>query len=201
MSAAGSYPPTNVKTRPAAPADEPRHLDRSAASDPTVDPTGSVDAHGEVSGDPAGDPARPAGLGDRVDLSGLSIAGITRRRVGWAAAGLFAAWIVIVFARQAGDAAAAAGRAVQLANDNAALAAEVESLQNEVDLIVRPHYVALRARAYGLGAPNEIPFTLDPTVPPPADGAPGTASVRLGAESDRQTPLESWLSLLFGPGD
>ena len=197
MSAAGSYPPTNVKTRPAAPADEPRHLDRSAVSDPTVDPTASVDARGEVSGDPA-EPAAPR---DRVDLSGLSIAGITRRRVGWAAAGLFAVWILIVFARQAGDAAAAAGRAVQLANDNAALAAEVESLQNEVDLIVRPNYVALRARAYGLGAPNEIPFTLDPSVPAPVDGAPGSASVRLGAETARQTPLESWLSLLFGPGD
>ena len=197
MSAARSYPPTNVKTRPAAPADEPRHLDRSAASDPTDDPTGSVGARGEATGNPA----EPPGLGERVDLSGLSIAGITRRRVGWAAAGLFAVWIVIVFARQAGDAAAAAGRAVQLAHDNAALAAEVESLQSEVDLIVRPNYVALRARAYGLGAPNEIPFRLDPTVPAPADGAPGSASVRLGAEADRQTPLESWLSLLFGPGD
>jgi cell division protein FtsB len=185
-----------VQNRPAAPADESRHLDRSAVNDPTADPTGS-DARGEASGEPE----EAAGLAARVDLSGLSIAGITRRRVGWAAAGLFAAWIVIVFARQAGDAAAAAGRAVQLANDNAALAAEVESLQNEVDLIVRPHYVALRARAYGLGAPNEIPFTLDPTVPPPADGAPGSASVRLGALTDRQTPLESWLSLLFGPGD
>ena len=197
MSAAGSYPRPNVKTPPAAPADEPRHLDRSAASAPTVDPTGPVDPRDEATSDPE----EPAALGDRVDLSGLSIAGITRRRVGWAAAGLFAVWIVIVFARQAGDAAAAAGRAVQLANDNAALAAEVASLQNEVDLIVRPNYVALRARAYGLGAPNEIPFTLDPSVPAPVDGAPGSASVRLGAETARQTPLESWLSLLFGPGD
>ena len=31
--------------------------------------------------------------------------------------------------------------------------------------------------------------------------APGSASVRLGAANDRQTPLESWLSLLFGPAE
>ena len=33
------------------------------------------------------------------------------------------------------------------------------------------------------------------------DGAPGSASARLGARDDRKTPLESWLSLLFGPGN
>jgi cell division protein FtsB len=181
-----------VKNRNAAPADEPRHLDRSAASDSSVDSSPTVDG--------SADPSATATLADRVDLTGLSIAGITRRRVGWFAAGLLAVWIVIVFARQVGDAAAAATRADQLAQDNAALAAEVQALQGEVDLIVRPVYVKLQARAYGLGAPHEIPFTLDPSVPAPVDGAPGSSSVRLGAEVDRQTPLESWLSLLFGPG-
>lgn len=193
MSAAGSYPPTNVKTPDAAPADESRHLDRSAASDPPADPAATVDG----SDDPG---ASGAGLADRVDLTGLSIAGITRRRVGWVAAGLVSVWIVIVFARQVGDASAASSRAAQLARDNTALAAEVQSLQGEVDLIVRPEYVALQARAHGLGAAHEVPFTLDPSVPAPVDGAPGSASVRLGAETERQTPLESWLSLLFGPG-
>jgi cell division protein FtsB len=182
-----------VKPRSAAPADESRRLDRSAArepSTPVADP-----------GEDAVDGASPGGsLAERVDLTGLSIAGITRRRVGWVAAGLLATWIVIVFARQVGDAAAASNRAAQLAIDNAALAAEVQSLQDEVDLIVRPDYVALAARGYGLGGSHEIPFTLSPTVPAPVDGAPGSASVRLGAGGDRQTPLESWLSLLFGPG-
>ena len=194
MSAAGSYPPSNVKTRSAAPADESRRLDRSAAREP------STPAAADPGDDTVDGPSASGTLAERVDLSGLSIAGITRRRVGWVAAGLLSIWIVIVFARQVGDAAAASNRAAQLAEDNAALAAEVQSLQDEVDLIVRPDYVALAARGYGLGGSHEIPFILSPTVPAPVDGAPGSASVRLGAGSDRQTPLESWLSLLFGPG-
>jgi cell division protein FtsB len=193
MSAAGSYPRSNVKSRPAAPADEPRHLDRSAARDPSA----AAPAVEDESADPS---ASSRDLADRVDLTGLTIAGITRRRVGWVAAGLVSVWIVIVFARQVGDATAAANRAAQLAEDNAALAAEVQSLQGEVDLIVRPEYVSIAARANGFGQPHEIPFTLSPSVAAPVEGAPGSASVRLGAHADRQTPLDSWLSLLFGPG-
>jgi cell division protein FtsB len=181
-----------VKTRRSAPADELRQLDRSATREPSP-AVADADAADEAA-------ANADALAGRVDLAGLSIAGITRRRVGWVAAGLVSIWIVIVFARQVGDAAAASNRAVELAADNAALAAEVQSLQGEVDLIVRPEYVAIAARGAGLGDPHEIPFTLSPTVPPPVDGAPGSASVRLGAHPDRQTPLESWLSLLFGPG-
>lgn len=181
-----------MKTRPSAPVDELRPLDRSLARNPSP---AAVDA--DAADEPSADITAPTG---RVDLAGLSIAGITRRRVAWVAAGLVSIWIVIVFARQVGDAAAASNRAVQLAEDNAALAAEVQALQGEVDLIVRPEYVALAARGAGLGEPREIPFTLSPTVPAPVDGAPGSASVRLGAHTDRQTPLESWLSLLFGPG-
>ena len=136
-----------------------------------------------------------------VDLSTLSIAGISRRHVGWLAAGLISLWIVVIFARQVGEASAAASRATQLAADNAALATEVQALEHEVAFIVRPEYVAQQARAYRFGAAREIPFTLDPAVPAPVDGAPGSASVRLGAQADRRTPLESWLSLLFGPGN
>jgi cell division protein FtsB len=138
---------------------------------------------------------------DRVDLSALSVAGITRRHVGWLAAGLISAWIVVIFARQVGEASAAATLATQLAADNATLAAEVQALEHEVAFIVRPEYVAQQARAYRFGGAREIPFTLDPSVPAPVDGAPGSASDRLGARDDRQTPLESWLSLLFGPGN
>jgi cell division protein FtsB len=150
----------------------------------------------------ANDPTADAGSrADRVDLSSLSIAGITRRHVGWLAAGLISIWILVIFARQVGEASAAAARATQLASDNAALATEVQSLEGEVALIVRPEYVAEQARAYRFGSPHEIPFALAPSVAAPVDGAPGSASVRLGARDDRQTPLESWLSLLFGPGN
>ena len=166
---------------------------------PPLDPRGPSPAPDDES-DPfrAADDASDA---ERVDLSALSVAGITRRHVGWVAAGLISVWIVVIFARQVGEASAASNRAIQLAADNAALAAEVQSLEHEVAFIVRPEYVSQQARAYRFGAAKEIPFTLDPSVPAPVDGAPGSASVRLGARDTRQTPLESWLSLLFGPGN
>jgi len=135
----------------------------------------------------------------RLDLAGLSVAGITRRRVGWVSAAFVAIWIVVVFARQVGDAQAATNRAQQLAAGNAALASEVDALQKELDLIVQPSYVQQEARAHRFGNPKEIPFSLDPSIRTPVDGAPGSASVRLGATADEETPLESWLSLLFGP--
>lgn len=155
--------------------------------------------------EPASPPTDPAEAASSttgpVDLAGLSVAGITRRRVGWASAALVAIWIVVVFARQVGDAQAATGRAEQLAQDNRALAQEVQALQQELDQIVEPDYVAIEARGQRFGTAREIPFTLDPSVPAPVDGAPGSASVRLGASAERRTPLESWLSLLFGPAD
>ena len=190
-SAAGSYAPRYVKIRPAAPADDGPAPDRPAR-DLSSDP---VPLDAEVV-----DPAAVA-FGGRVDLTGLSIAGITRRRVAWVVASFLAVWIVIVFARQVSEAAAASNRAVQLAADNAALAAEVQSLEAELGMIVQRPFVEIQARGYGLGKPHEIPFTLDPTIPAPVDGAPGSSSVRLGASADRGSPLESWLSLLFGPGD
>ena len=174
-----------MSDRPAPlPHDPPRP---SKAPDDDLGPTDAVDD--------APDPTEAA------DLSALSIAGIGRRQVGWIAAGLISAWIVVIFARQVGDASAAAARATQLAADNAALAAEVQALEHEVAFIVRPEYVNQQARAYRFGGAREIPFTLDASVPAPVDGAPGSASARLGARDDRQTPLESWLSLLFGPGN
>jgi cell division protein FtsB len=147
------------------------------------------------------DDPTPTAATDGIDLSALSIAGITRRRVGWVAAALLSAWIVVVFARQAGDAASASNRAEQTARDNAALAAEVASLERELAIIEKPAYVSQQARAYGLGTPQEIPFTLDAAVPTPGPDAPGSAALRVGAHEDRPTPLESWLSLLFGPAN
>jgi cell division protein FtsB len=149
----------------------------------------------------AGPTSAEAPGSDGIDLSSLSVAGITRRRVGWVCAALIAAWIVVIFARQANEGAAAAARAEQVARDNAALATEVAALEQELRVIERPAYIAQQARAYGLGTGKEIPFTLDPSVPTPGPDAPGSASTRVGAAAERVTPLESWLSLLFGPAN
>jgi cell division protein FtsB len=184
MSAAGSY--------------DSRNVDDRRAPKPPVTPAPDAPADPIAARAAAGDGVA-AGGADLVDLSSLSIAGITRRRVGWACAALVAAWIVVIFARQAGEGAAAAARADQVARDNAALAAEVASLEHELQVIERPAYIAQQARGYDLGTDKEIPFTLDPSVATPGPDAPGSASTRVGAEEQRVTPLESWLSLLFGP--
>jgi cell division protein FtsB len=134
-----------------------------------------------------------------IDLSGLPVAGITRRRVAFLAAAFISAWIVVVFARQVGEASAASTRAEQMRLANVELAADVTSLERELELIQRQEYILQQARGYRLGAPNEIPFTLSPDAPPLTADAPGSAAVRLGAGEPPVTPLESWLSLLFGP--
>jgi hypothetical protein len=185
MSAAGSYDSRDVDE----PSAHPPRPPRTAAG---ADPAATTAAECDIAAD-----ERPAA----VDLAGLSVAGITRRRVAWASAAFVAVWIVVMFVRQVGDAQAATTRATDLARSNADLATEVDALQKELDLIVRPDYVAQEARGHRLGSPKEVPFSLDPSVAAPVDGAPGSASVRLGASVDHQTPLESWLSLLFGPTD
>jgi cell division protein FtsB len=183
MSAAGSYHPPNVDDR-----DAPPQLD---PEDPRTPDAGVDPSDGAATPVPA----------DGIDLSALSIAGITRRRVGWVAAALVSAWIVVIFARQATEAATAAGRADQIARDNAALAAEVAALENELATIEQPQYITQQARNYGLGGAREIAFTLDASVPSPGPDAPGSASTRVGTHEERITPLESWLTLLFGPSD
>jgi len=135
------------------------------------------------------------------DLAGLPIAGLTRRRLAGIIGALIAVWIVVVFARQVGDASAATARVEQMTADNAALATDVSAMAREVQIIQRQSFIEQQARAHGLGQPKEIAFTLAPDSPPLADDAPGSASVRLGARASQMSPLERWLTLLFGPGD
>jgi len=161
--------------------------DRSPASPPS-------DASEPDESDP---PEEPDGPG-QPDLSALPIAGITRRRVGFLVGALVSAWIVIVFARQVGDASSAGVKVDTLRNENAELATRVAALGREAALIQRQEWIVQQARGHGLGDSGEIPFTLGnaPSLPP---DAPGSAAVRLGGRTDRPTPLEAWLSLLFGP--
>ena len=133
------------------------------------------------------------------DLSGLPLAGITRRRVAWVLAGVVSIWIVMIFVRQVTDANAATGRADQLRTTNGVLASHVDALQRELNLIQRQTFIEQQARAYGLGGPRERPFELAPGASPLPVDAPGSASVALGADSGHQAPLDVWLELLFGP--
>ena len=159
--------------------------------------------------DPADDaPALDAGAFDdrtadtaTADLANLPIVGITRRRVAILASTMLAAWIVIAFARQVGDVSAASARADYIATANANLRIEVAALERELDLIARQRFIEQQGRAYGLGGSREIPFTLAKDAPVlPAD-APGSAALRVGAGGENVTPLERWLTVLFGPSD
>ena len=94
------------------------------------------------------------------DLSALPIAGLGRRQVALILGALVAVWIVVLFARQIGDASAATSRAEELAAANDALRADIEASRRELQLIQRHDYVLLQARGYGLGKGREVPFSL-----------------------------------------
>src|SRR6187551_2751501 len=140
------------------------------------------------------------GTSGEPDLVALPIVGITRRRAAIMLGALLAGWIIILFARQVSEASAATGRAETMVADNAAKRSEIAGLERELQRIQQSRYVVQQARGYGLGSSKEIAFTLGanaPTLPP---DAPGSAGLRVGARNT-ETPLESWLTLLFGPGD
>ena len=166
---------------------------------PTADSDVPEPARREPEADDS-DPERgPIGAGP--DLSALPIAGITRRRMAAVVSGVLAAWIVIVFARQVGEASAATARVDDIALANARLRGQVASLEREMDLIRRQRYVEQQARGYGLGTAREVAFSLAADAPSLPDDAPGSAAVRAGAELTEITPLERWLTVLFGPSD
>lgn len=134
------------------------------------------------------------------DLAALPIAGISQRRMATLLGALVAVWIIVLFARQVGDASAASARAEAIMADNATRHAQVAALDRELARIQQSRFVLLQARAYGLGGHNEIAFTLDPGAPPLPSDAPGSAGLRVGAPATL-SPLERWLTLLFGSGD
>jgi len=142
----------------------------------------------------------PGARAPQVSLAGLPIAGLTRRRVGWAATALATLWIVLNFAGQASDAARAAERAVQEQATNQALAAHVAALRDELSLVQTQRWILQQARAYGLGSRSERPFEIAADAPPMAPDAPGSPARRLGSVAERRSPLDAWLGALFGPG-
>jgi hypothetical protein len=177
MSAAGSYAPAMPNRTP--PADP-------GLQEPGVDP-----ADPGTQGEPSAAEVAAA----------LPIAGLTRQRLLWLAAALVTAWLCVAIVRQVGDTAAVTDRADALRSSNAALRGEVASLDRELQAIQDPSFVAIQARAHRLGSSREVPFALEVGAPPlPAD-APGSRSVALGAASSARSPLETWLTVLFGPGD
>lgn len=150
--------------------------------------------------EPAAASAPSWGGAASVSLSDLPVAGLTRRRVALLLGSLVAAWVILLFAHQVGQASEASARADAMRTSNASLQADVAGLQSELALIQRQAYVEQQARAYRLGTPREIPFALEDNAPSLPPDAPGSATVRLGAVTEQPSPLEQWIRLVFGPG-
>lgn len=167
-----------------------------ASSQSSADPgPGAFDPGLAEPGAGAAAPAAAASLGS---LSDLPVAGLTRRRIALLIGSLVAAWVIVLFARQVGEASEATARAEDMRIANVSLAGEVAALEDELVLIQGTAYIGQQARGYRLGEPREIPFVLADDAPPLAADAPGTAAVRLGAVGDVVSPLGAWLQLLFG---
>jgi hypothetical protein len=144
--------------------------------------------------------ASPGAGASPVSLAGLGIAGLTRRRVGWAATALVTIWIVFSFAGQASEAARAADRVVHEQATNDALVAHVAALRDELNLVQTQRWILQQARAYGLGSKSERPFEIAADAPSIAPDAPGSPARRLGSLAVRRSPLDAWLDVLFGAG-
>jgi hypothetical protein len=144
---------------------------------------------------PIADEPRPP----RLDPASLPMPSLSRRRVITAAGVLAAALLTLGFVRQVGEASAATQRAEGLRDANAALREEVAGLERDLGHVQDPRFIKLAGRAFGLGGPGEVPFALAPGAPALPEDAPGSASVRLGAEPLATSPLDAWLEVLFGP--
>jgi len=124
---------------------------------------------------------------------------LSRRRVVTVAGILVVALMALSFVRQVGEATAATERAAAMRAGNETLRAEVARLERDLGRVQDERFIKLQARAYGLGGPKEIPFALAAGAPALPGDAPGSASVRLGAQAPTASPLDAWLDLLFGP--
>ena len=148
--------------------------------------------------DPTGPAPAAAAATSLSSLSDLPVAGLTRRRVALLLGALVAAWVIVLFARQVGEASEATARADAMRAANARLEIDVSALEDELTLIQRQAFIGQAARGYRLGTPQEIPFTLAEDAPPLPDDAPGSAAGRLGTTTERPRPIDSWVRLLFG---
>jgi hypothetical protein len=118
------------------------------------------------------------------------------RRTAFAVCGVVVTvWLVVIFGRAIADSNALAQRQAQEEAINAQLRAQVAAGHAEIAFIQTAPFLKFEARSYGLGAYGEYAFALDSGAPSPRPMTP------LGSDhpiTETTTPLEDWLSLLFG---
>lgn len=145
-------------------------------------------------------PAVPAGRSESLAALGRQV-GYGRRlrprrsHLGALIIVVIAIWLVLVFGRTLSQQNAANERQAAAHAEIAALQLRLEEGQRELELVQTDDFLRLQARGYGMGRADERVFSLLPGAPPPPAITP------LGGVDPatiEQTPLESWLGLLFG---
>jgi len=104
-------------------------------------------------------------------------------------------WVVLSFGRTITQLNAATDHQAALTAETATLNAKLAAVHREMDLIQTDAFQGLQARAYGIGGPGEIAFSLDTDAPPPPAITPLGGNTNGGAA---QTPLDAWMKLIFG---
>lgn len=110
---------------------------------------------------------------------------------------IVAVWLVFVFARALGDLDRATARQQTIAAEAAVLEARLDADHREMQLVQTDAFQRIQARAYGLGEPGELIFTL-PQDPPPPPITPLGGTTPASATATESTPLDAWLYILFG---
>ncbi len=111
---------------------------------------------------------------------------------------LVAVWLVFVFARAMGDVDRATARQNGVAAEAAALQARLDADHRELALVQTDAFQRLQARAYGMGAPGEVVFTLPQDAPAPAPITPLGGGASSATSATQASPLDAWLKLIFG---
>ena len=94
---------------------------------------------------------------------------------------IVAIWLVFVFARALGDVDHATARKQSIAAEAATLQARLDADHREQLIVQTDAFQAMQARAYGLGAPGEIVFSLPQDAPSPAPITPLGATTTTAA--------------------
>ncbi len=104
-------------------------------------------------------------------------------------------WLVYVFGSAVQQLNDANAREQAVQAETTALQRRLAADQREPAIVQSVAFQQLQARAYGLGKPGEQVFSLETNAPSPAPlpelGSAATSPVP-------ETPLNAWLSLLFG---
>jgi hypothetical protein len=155
--------------------------------------------------DPAGPPAGGSGREpDPVEPAPnrlpeperLAVLGLDRRTLKLVGLVVAMGWLVFVFGRAVADSEAVSQRVAGLRAGNAVVERQLQARDSELAVVQSDAFVALQARAFGVGTPQEQVFTLRPG----SSSAPqlpvlGEAPTSAGSTG----PLDAWLNLLFGP--